>query len=69
MPDEAFKVHGFSENFLKDKETFNEVVDEFLSFIKDKKIKPYIKDLNVHKEILNHFTSWEAIIKYKARGE
>ena len=38
VPDEAFKVHGFSENFLKDKETFNEVVDEFLSFIKDKKI-------------------------------
>ena len=38
VPDEAFKVHGFSENFLKDKETFNEVADEFLSFIEDKKI-------------------------------
>ena len=38
MPDGAFKVHGFSEEFLKGKETFNQIVDEFLSFIKDKKI-------------------------------
>tara|TARA_B100001063_G_C16758622_1_gene554638 strand:- start:93 stop:752 length:660 start_codon:yes stop_codon:yes gene_type:complete len=38
MPEEAFKVHGFSEDFLSDKETFNQVADEFLDFIKDKKI-------------------------------
>ena len=38
IPDAAFKVHGFSEEFLKDKETFNEVADEFISFIKEKKI-------------------------------
>ena len=38
MPNEAFKVHGFSEEFLKTKETFDEVADEFLNFIKDKKI-------------------------------
>ena len=38
VPEEAFKVHGFSQEFLKDKETFNQVADEFLSFIKDKKI-------------------------------
>ncbi len=38
MPQEAFKIHGFTEKFLKDKETFNQVVDEFLNFIKDKKI-------------------------------
>ncbi len=38
MPDEAFKVHGFTEVFLKDKETFDQIADEFLSFIKDKKI-------------------------------
>jgi len=38
MPNEAFKVHGFSEEFLKDKETFEKVADEFLSFINDKKI-------------------------------
>ena len=38
VPAEAYKVHGFSEEFLKDKETFDQIADEFLSFIKDKKI-------------------------------
>ena len=38
VPGEAFNVHGFSEEFLKDKETFDKVADEFLKFIKDKKI-------------------------------
>ena len=38
MPDEAFKVHGFSQDFLSDKETFKQIADEFLNFIKDKKI-------------------------------
>ena len=38
VPNEAFKVHGFSEGFLKDKETFDKIADDFLSFIKDKKI-------------------------------
>ncbi len=35
---EAFKVHGFSDEFLKDKETFDKISNEFLAFIKDKKI-------------------------------
>ncbi len=38
MPNEAFKVHGFSEEFLKNKETFDKIADKFLNFIKDKKI-------------------------------
>ena len=38
MPEEAFKVHGFSQEFLTDKETFDQIADEFLSFIKNKKI-------------------------------
>ena len=38
IPDEAFNVHGFSENFLSDKETFDQIADDFLSFIKEKKI-------------------------------
>ena len=38
VPDEAFKIHGFSQEFLSDRETFDQVADEFLSFIKDKKI-------------------------------
>ena len=38
MPEQAFKVHGFSAQFLEDKESFDEVADEFLSFVKNKKI-------------------------------
>ena len=35
---EALKVHGFSDEFLKGKEKFDEVVEDFLEFIKDKKL-------------------------------
>lgn len=38
MPEAAFRVHGFSEEFLQDKETFDQIADEFISFIKEKKI-------------------------------
>ena len=38
VPEEAFKVHGFSEELLKDKETFDELADEFLDFIRNKNI-------------------------------
>jgi len=38
MPEAAFNVHGFSEEFLKDKETFDRIVNEFEVFIKKKKI-------------------------------
>ena len=38
VPNEAFKIHGFSEEFLKDKETFDKIADEFLNFIKGSKI-------------------------------
>lgn len=34
MPDEAFRVHGLSQAFLKDKPIFSEKVDEFLEFVK-----------------------------------
>ena len=37
VPEEAFKIHGFSEKFLSEKETFNEIADEFLNFIQGKK--------------------------------
>ncbi len=35
MPEEAFKVHGLSEQFLSDKPVFAEVVEDLLSFIGD----------------------------------
>ena len=38
MPDQAFKIHGFSEDFEKDKPTFDKIADDFLNFIKEKKL-------------------------------
>jgi len=38
MPMEAFKVHGFSKEFLNDKEIFSNIAEDFLNFIKGKKI-------------------------------
>ena len=35
VPDEAFKIHGFSTEFLKDKPKFHEIAEELLSFIKN----------------------------------
>ena len=38
VSDEAYKIHGYSDVFLKDKKLFSEIADSFLEFIKDKKI-------------------------------
>jgi len=38
ISEDAFKVHGYSSNFLADKKLFSEIVEEFLNFIKDKKL-------------------------------
>ena len=38
VPLEAFNVHGFSEELLSKQETFDEIAEEFLNFIKGKKL-------------------------------
>ena len=38
VSDKAFKVHGYSDEFLSTKQKFVEIADDFLDFIKDKKI-------------------------------
>ena len=35
MPEEAFKIHGLSEEFLSNKPVFADIIDDFLNFIKD----------------------------------
>ena len=52
VPEEAFRVHGFSTEFLKDKETFESVADEFLEFIEGKKI--IIHNASFDLSFLNH---------------
>ena len=38
VSNDAYKIHGYSDNFLSDKKTFSEIAESFLKFIKDKKI-------------------------------
>ena len=38
IPEAAYKVHGYTKEFLSDKDTFDKVADEFLNFIKGKRI-------------------------------
>jgi len=38
VSEDAYKVHGYSDKFLSNKKTFAEIVEDFLNFIKDKKI-------------------------------
>ncbi len=35
MPEEAFKIHGLSDDFLSNKPVFSDIMDDFLDFIKD----------------------------------
>tara|TARA_B100000029_G_C17457587_1_gene917304 strand:- start:81 stop:749 length:669 start_codon:yes stop_codon:yes gene_type:complete len=38
VSEEAFKVHGYSDEFLSNQKKFSEVVDDFLKFIEGKKL-------------------------------
>ena len=35
IPADVFAIHGLSDEFLSDKPTFNQIVDEFIDFIRD----------------------------------
>jgi len=35
---DAYKIHGYSDEFLSDKKTFSEIATNFLNFIKNKKL-------------------------------
>ena len=53
MPEEAFKVHGLSEEFLSDKPKFAEVAEGFHDFIKDTVIIAHNAQFDVK------FLNWE----------
>jgi len=38
VSDDAYKVHGYTNKFLSEQKTFAEISDDFLNFIKDKKL-------------------------------
>ncbi|SNY90514.1 DNA polymerase-3 subunit epsilon [Cohaesibacter sp. ES.047] len=53
MPEEAFKVHGLSEEFLSDKPKFAEIAQDFHDFIKDTPIIAHNASFDVK------FLNWE----------
>jgi DNA polymerase-3 subunit epsilon len=59
MPEEAFNVHGLSEEFLSDKPLFAEVAERFIAFIGDATLVIHnadfdMKFLNWELQMLNH---------------
>ena len=38
VSEKALEVHGYTDEFLSDKKKFKEIADEFLNFIKNKKL-------------------------------
>ena len=38
VSEDSFKIHGYSDEFLSDKQKFSEIADNFLEFVKDKRI-------------------------------
>ncbi len=58
MPNEAYRIHGISHEFLQDKPLFKEIADDFLKFIEDGKLvihnAPFdIKFLNYELSLVN----------------
>ena len=47
VSEEAFKIHGYSDTFLSSKKKFFEIADEFIEFIKDKKIIIHNADFDI----------------------
>jgi DNA polymerase III subunit epsilon len=53
MPEEAFKVHGLSEEFLSDKPLFADVAQKFVDFIGDSRLVIHNADFDMR------FLNWE----------
>lgn len=61
MPTEAYRIHGISGEFLRDKPLFHEIADDFLEFIQDSKIVIHnavfdVKFINHELSLLNRDT-------------
>ena len=47
VSDKAFEIHGYSDEFLSKQKLFNEVADEFLKFIQDKRLVIHNADFDL----------------------
>ena len=60
VSENAFRIHGYSDEFLSNKKKFIEIADEFLEFIKDKKIIMHNAEFDI-----GHLNNELSIIKKK----
>ena len=44
----SLEVHGYTDEFLSDKKKFSEIVDEFLNFVKGKKLIIHNAEFDYH---------------------
>ena len=47
VSEQAFKIHGYSDEFLSKQKKFNQIVQEFLNFIKDKRLIIHNADFDI----------------------
>ena len=47
VSEKALQIHGYSDQFLSDKKKFADIADEFLLFIKDKKLIIHNADFDI----------------------
>ncbi len=47
VSEQAFKVHGYGDEFLSKQKKFNEIVQDFLDFIKDKRLVIHNADFDI----------------------
>jgi DNA polymerase-3 subunit epsilon len=52
MPNEAYRIHGISQDFLQDKPLFKEIADEFMEFIEGGKLVIHNAPFDI--KFLNH---------------
>ena len=52
IPEDSFKIHGLSADFLSDKPVFSDVIDGFLEFIQDSILIAHNADFDIN--FLNH---------------
>ena len=55
VPEDAVKIHGFTTEILKKEKTFEQVADDFLNFVKEKKLIIHNADFDL--SFLNPFIS------------
>jgi len=53
VSEKAFEIHGYSDDFLSQQKKFSEIADDFLEFIKDKRLIIHNAEFDLAHLIMN----------------